>query len=156
MNDVVTVTKNRVVSLEYVLKDDEGQVVDSNTGGDPLVYLHGHGHIVPGLEERLEGMSPGEEVHVDIDAEAGYGVHDPSRVFTVPRGQINFEVQAGDVVQAQHPDGQTVPLQVVGVDAEKVTLDGNHPMAGKTLHFDVKVVDVRNATTQEIDHGHAH
>jgi len=156
VNDVATVAKNRVVSIEYVLKDDQGQIVDSNQGGDPLVYLHGHGQIVTGLEERLEGVATGEEVHVDIDAEQGYGLHDPSRVFAVPRTQIDFEVNAGDVVQAQHPDGQTVPLQVVEVNEDKVTLDGNHPMAGKSLHFDVKVVGVRDATEQELDHGHAH
>jgi FKBP-type peptidyl-prolyl cis-trans isomerase SlyD len=156
VNDVATVAKNRVVSIEYVLKDDDGQIVDSNQGSEPLVYLHGHGQIVTGLEDRLEGMAAGEEVHVDIEAGDGYGVHDPSRVFSVPRAQIEFDVSAGDVVQAQHPDGQTVPLQVVSVDDDKVTLDGNHPMAGKGLHFDVKVVGVRPATDQEIEHGHAH
>jgi len=150
------VARDLVVSIEYVLKDDGGAVVDSNQGGEPLSYLHGHGQVVGGLEERLEGMAVGEAVHVDVDAEAGYGLHDPARVFTVPRAKFGFEVSAGDVVQAQHPDGQAVPLQVVGVDAEKVTLDGNHPMAGKSLHFDVKILGVRPATAEELDHGHAH
>ena len=91
-----------------------------------------------------------------IDAENGYGEHDPDRLVEVPRDRFEFDISEGDFVQAQQQDGTTVPFQVVGVEETTVTLDGNHPLAGKVLNFKVEVVGVRTATSEEIDHGHAH
>ena len=156
MSDESTVQRDHVISIEYTLRDDAGKVLDSSEGGEPLAYLHGHGQIIPGLESTLEGAAVGESLDLVVSPQEGYGVHDPQQVFTVPRTQIGFAVEAGDVVKAERDDGASVPLQVVGVDDANVTLDGNHPLAGKTLHFTVQVVGVRPATEDELAHGHAH
>ncbi len=156
MSEQQTVRPDTVVSIEYTLKDDSGEVLDSSEGGEPLQYLHGRGQIIGGLEKGLEGKSVGETVHVDVAPEDGYGEHDPERMVEVPKDQFDFEVEVGDFVQAQHPDGSMIPFRVAEVGEETVTLDGNHPLAGQSLHFDVKVVAVRPATEEEIAHGHVH
>jgi len=156
MNDVTTVQKDHVISIEYTLRDDAGEVLDTNESAEPLAYLHGHGQIIQGLESTLEGAKVGDDLDLVVPPEEGYGDHDPERVFTVPKTQIGFGVEEGDIVKAEREDGATMPLQVVDVDNENVTLDGNHPLAGKTLHFTVKVVGIRPATDEELSHGHAH
>lgn len=156
MSEEKQIGADTVVSIEYTLTGDDGTVIDSSQGGEPLTYLHGHGQLIPGLEQELEGKSLGDAVEVRIDAENGYGEHDPERLVEVPRDRFEFDVSEGDFVQAQQQDGTTVPFQVVGVEESTVTLDGNHPLAGKALNFKVEVVDIRDATPEELDHGHAH
>lgn len=151
-----TIAKGTVVSIDYKLTDDEGQLIDSSEGEEPLSYLHGHNQILPGLESALEGKKVGDTEKVHIEAGKGYGDFDPEKVFTVPKERFDFDVSEGQTLQAQLEDGQTVPFQVLEVKEDGVVLDGNHPLAGKALHFEVKVVGVRQASDEELDHGHAH
>jgi FKBP-type peptidyl-prolyl cis-trans isomerase SlyD len=156
MSDGTTVRKDHVISIEYTLRDGADRVLDSSESTEPLAYLHGHGQIIQGLESTLEGATVGDDLDLVVPPDEGYGDHDPEQVFTVPRAQFAFGVKAGDIVRAEREDGASMPLQVVGVDDNEVTLDGNHPLAGKTLYFNVKVVGVRPATEEELSHGHAH
>jgi len=156
MNDTTKIAEDTVVSIDYTLTDDDGEILDSSDGAEPLRYLHGHGQIIPGLERELEGKSVGDELSLHIAAEDAYGVHDPERVVTVDRGNFEFDVKEGDYVQAQHPDGSVIPFLVTEVGETEVTLDGNHPLAGKALNFEIKVVGVRESTEEERAHGHAH
>ena len=153
------VAKNTVVSIDYTLHDAEGNLLDSNEKAEPLAYLQGEGNIVPGLEEALDGKSPGDAVQVTVTPEKGYGERDESLVFDLSREQFR---QAGvdrpeEGMQFQvEGDDHTHLITVKSVGEQNVTVDANHPLAGVTLHFDVKVVDVRPASTEELDHGHAH
>ncbi len=150
MSEGQKVAEDMVVSIAYTLTDDEGAVIDSSEGADPLSYVHGHGQLIPGLEKALEGHVAGDSAKIDIPASEGYGEHDPQRVLTVSREMFGFDVTEGDYVQAEQQDGTKIPFQVVGLTDTEVTLDGNHPLAGKNLHFAVTVVDVRNATEEEL------
>ncbi len=156
MSQEKQIAADAVVSIEYALTSDDGTVIDSSEGGEPLTYIHGHGQLIPGLERELEGKSLGDAVEVRVEAEDGYGEHDPERLVEVPRDRFEFEISEGDFVQAQQQDGTTVPFQVVGVGESSITLDGNHPLAGKALNFKVEVVGIREATPEELDHGHVH
>jgi FKBP-type peptidyl-prolyl cis-trans isomerase SlyD len=151
------VGKDKVVSIDYTLTDDGGEVIDTSSGGEPLTYLHGGGEIVPGLERALEGKAPGDEVNAKIEPDDGYGQKNPGLIQPVPRAQFPGvkDIQVGMQFQAQTNHGPRV-VTVVGVDENNVTVDANHPLAGATLNFAVKVVEVRDATPQELDHGHAH
>jgi FKBP-type peptidyl-prolyl cis-trans isomerase SlyD len=146
----LTIGADVVVGIIYTLTDEYGDEIDSNRGGQPLHYLHGHGQLVPGVEVALEGKQAGQTVAVSVEPEQGYGVVDPAKRFTVARSNFEFEVKAGDVVKAQLQDGQEMPLQVAAADDEEVTLDGNHPLAGKTLNFEIEIVEVRAATAEEL------
>jgi FKBP-type peptidyl-prolyl cis-trans isomerase SlyD len=146
----LTIGTDVVVGIIYKLTDENGDVLDSNQDGQPLHYVHGHGQLVAGVERALEGKQAGETVAVSVLPEQGYGAVDPDKLFTVSRDHFDFEVKAGDVVKAQLQDGQEMPLQVAAADAEEVTLDGNHPLAGKTLNFEIEIVEVRAATAAEL------
>lgn len=148
---------NMVVSLHYTLKDDNGEVLDSSSGREPLSYIHGHGNIIPGLERALEGTAAGHRSHVAVDAAEGYGEMNPELVFEAPREHFpaDMKLEAGTRVFAEGPDGP-VSFTVVRLTEKGAVLDGNHPLAGKQLHFDVEIVDVRPATKEELDHGHVH
>jgi FKBP-type peptidyl-prolyl cis-trans isomerase SlyD len=144
------------VSIDYTLTDDDGQVLDSSRGGQALSYIHGTGQLVSGLERALEGRQSGDTVHVRLEPSEAYGEHDPALVHTASRGQFGGEEpEVGMQVRAEGPDGDDV-LTIVAVEGDVVTLDGNHPLAGVPLTFDVQIVEVRSATAQEIAHGHAH
>lgn len=147
----------RVVSLHYTLTDDHGMLLDSSRGHEPFAYLHGHGNIIPGLETALEGKEAGFNGAVQVSPAEGYGEYDPQAVFDVPRGQFppGEDIQVGMQVQGEGAHG-IMSFMVVNVDEQNVTLDANHPMAGKTLHFDVEVLEIRDATPQELSHGHVH
>jgi FKBP-type peptidyl-prolyl cis-trans isomerase SlyD len=151
------VGKDKVVSIDYTLTDVGGKVIDSSEGTEPLAYLHGAGNIIPGLERALEGKSAGEEVKATIAPEQGYGQKNPGLIQPVPRAQFPGvkDIKVGQQFQAQTNHGPRV-VTVVGVNDDTVTVDANHPLAGETLNFDVKVVSVRDATPEEIDHGHPH
>lgn len=151
------ITKNTVASIDYTLTDPNGQVIDSSKGRAPLEYLHGASNIIPGLESALEGKAEGETIVVQVPAAQGYGARDPNLIQPVPRSNFKGvnEIKAGMQFQAQTPQGPRV-VTVTGVDDQNVTVDANHPLAGVDLKFDVKVVGVRAATPEELQHGHAH
>jgi FKBP-type peptidyl-prolyl cis-trans isomerase SlyD len=151
------IAKNTVVSIEYTLTGDDGAVIDSSVGSDPLAYIHGVGSLVPGLEAALEGKSAGDAVHVAVAPGEGYGHRDPELVHVATRDQLPGveEVEVGMQFQAGRGHDAMV-MRVVAVEGDRVTLDGNHPLAGLGLNFDVTIVDVRAATANEIAHGHPH
>ncbi len=147
-----------VVEIEYTLRDDDGEVIDSSSEEGTLHYLHGQGQIVPGLQRVPEGRVAGDAVSVLVAPEEGYGPHFPDRVVTVPRNRLpaDEEPEVGMVLEGNGPSGETLLLRVVEVTDEGVTLDANHPLAGENLHFEVTVRAIREATEQELQHGHAH
>ena len=151
------IAKNTVAMIDYTLTDPSGQVIDTSQGRQPLAYLHGASNIIPGLETALEGKGAGESLAVTVPPEQGYGPRDPNLVQPVPRSNFQgiSEIKPGMQFQAQTPDGARV-VTVVNVDPQNVTVDANHPLAGMELKFDVNVVDVRPATTEELAHGHVH
>jgi len=151
------IEKNKVVSIDYTLTGDDGNVIDSSRGQEPLAYLHGTGNIISGLEEALEGKGAGDALKVSITPEKAYGVRDETKLVTVARTQLQGvdEIKPGLQLQAQMPGGPQL-FTVTQVDDQSVTLDGNHPLAGTTLNFDVTVKDVRDATAEEMAHGHVH
>lgn len=148
------IANNRVVAFHYVLKNEQGEELDSSRGQLPLLYLHGHNNILPGLEQALEGHSLGDRFTVTLRPEQGYGVHDPELVQRVPRSALEGanELQLGMQFQAQTEDGE-VPVRVIGLDAEHVTVDGNHPLAGQTLLFEIEIRNVRDALPEELEEG---
>ena len=146
----------RVVEVEYRLLDENGDLVDSSEGSESLSYVHGMGQILPGLERELEGCATGDEATIIVSPEDGFGPRRDEFVFSVPRSQFDFAVEPGVVVEAQLPDGRSRYLQVVEVNDESVTVDGNHPVAGRTLRFEVTVASVRDATPQELEAAEGH
>ncbi|MFZ0550608.1 MAG: peptidylprolyl isomerase [Steroidobacteraceae bacterium] len=153
----MTITHDSVVIIHYTLKDDSGAVIDSSAGGEPLAYLHGHGNIVPGLERELTGRSAGDRVSVRVSPEEGYGEYDKELVQSVPRRSLGGikDVQPGMHLHAQTEEGPRT-VTVTDVTSDRVTLDGNHPLAGKHLNFDIQIEEVRTATEEELSHGHVH
>lgn len=150
------IANNTVVSLSYVLKDNDGNLLDQSGEDAPFSYLHGAGNIIPGLENQLTGKQAGDSLKVEVAPEDGYGVRDSELVRSVPRSLFDTDqIQPGMQFTAHSEHGHRL-VTVVGVDGDNVTLDENHPLAGVTLHFDVKVLDVRSASNEEIDHGHVH
>jgi len=147
-----------VVSIEYTLTDDAGEILDDNEGEGPLHYLHGHGNIVEGLEAALAGRSVGDTLNVTVSPEQGYGVRDDALVFDVPRQDLpeDIDPEVGMRLGMMSEDGDTVPVWVRSVDAEMVQLDANHELAGETLHFAVKILEIRRSTAEELAHGHVH
>jgi FKBP-type peptidyl-prolyl cis-trans isomerase SlyD len=153
----VEITADRVVTIHYTLKDDGGAVLDSSAGGEPLAYIQGHGNLVSGLEKALEGKQDGNTLSVVIPPEEGYGERDEKLIQRVPKRSLqgSGEIKKGMQFQARTDDGMRL-FTVTGVIGDMVSLDGNHPLADQTLHFDVKVVSVREATSEELEHGHVH
>lgn len=151
--------KHTVVSLDYTLKNGEGIVIDSTEGKAPLVYLHGVGGMIPGLEAGLEGKESGEELTIVVSPEEGFGTRNEEMIHVVPksgfRGEGNEEMQVGMQVQLQTEQGMTI-AKIIAIEGEDVTLDLNHPLADEELHFDVKIGELRDATEDEISHGHVH
>jgi FKBP-type peptidyl-prolyl cis-trans isomerase SlyD len=152
------ISRNTVVSIDYTVRDDRGTVLDSSDGQEPLTYLHGHGEIVPGLERTLEGRAAGDSFEALVPAKQGYGERDEGKVLRVPRSELpdGLEPTVGLQVFAEHPEGGHMPLWITEVEADSVTLDANHPLAGLRLHFEVAVRGVREATREEMEHGHVH
>lgn len=148
----------KVVSIHYTLRNDAGDVLDSSGGGAPLEYLHGAGNIIPGLEDAIEGKGQGENVKVSVKPEDAYGERRGPGPQAVPRAAFppGVQVAAGMQFAVEGPDGQPVPVWVVNVTETQVFIDVNHPLAGETLHFDVDVQGVRDATAEELSHGHPH
>ncbi len=151
------IEKDRVVTLNYTLKDDSGKVIDQSQNGE-FVYLHGANNIIPGLESALAGQATGDKLSVQIAPEDAYGARDESKTQQVPREMFpqDVDIQVGMQFQAQGPDGQALMVIVAAVADDTITVDGNHPLAGVSLNFDVEVLEVRAATEEELTHGHAH
>jgi FKBP-type peptidyl-prolyl cis-trans isomerase SlyD len=152
----VQIAAQKVISIEYTLKDDSGSVIDSSSGRKPLTYIHGTGAIVPGLEQALEGKSVGETIDVALTPEQGYGERDPKLVQNVPIRKLpDRKAEVGMTFQVKTPEGPRL-LVVNAVKGDYATVDANHPLAGMNLNFQVKVVDVRDASEEELQHGHVH
>lgn len=147
-----------VVSFDYTLTDPQGNTLDTSAGREPLVYLHGSGNIIPGLEAALTGKNVGDVLTVNVAAAEAYGERDEQLIQPVPRGQFpaDMPIEVGQQFQARSPDGQARAVRVVKIDSENVTVDANHPLAGMPLKFDVKVTEIRAATEEELAHGHVH
>ncbi len=152
------IEKGSVVEIDYTLHLGDGELVDASEPDEPLTYLHGEGQIVPGLESALEGLGIGDKKQVVVAPAEGYGEHDPRGVQEVPKQAFpsDFQPEVGMELTAEGPGGEAVPFSVREVKPDAVVIDLNHPLAGKTLHFDVTVRTVRAATAEEVEHGHVH
>ncbi len=154
---MTTVQDGQVVSMGYVLRID-GAVIDASAAGQPLEFIQGQGHIIPGLERELYGMQIGESRQVLVAPADGYGEYDLEAFVEIPRRQIppNVPLQVGLELQLRAPDGSMTPARVDQLEADLVRLDLNHPLAGKHLQFDVEIVALRDATQAELDDGYIH
>lgn len=150
--------ENLVVSMHYTLTDDEGNVLDSSQGADPLSYLHGAGNIIAGLEKALVGKVVGDTLQVRVEPAEGYGEINADFVQVVPASAFQGvdSIEPGMAFQAQGPDGSVRQITVKLVEGDDVTIDANHPLAGVALNFDVEIVGIREATDDEVAHGHVH
>lgn len=146
-----------VASFHYTLTNDAGQVIDSSAGKEPLTYLHGAGNIVPGLEKEMTGRQRGDVFNVAVAPEQGYGVPDPLMIQVVAKDAFQgvATLEVGMEFQAQTPQGP-MSVAIASIDGDQVTVDGNHPLAGQILHFSVEITDVRDASLEELSHGHVH
>ena len=146
-----------VASIHYTLTNDEGEVIDSSAGHAPLDYIQGLGNIIPGLENALNGKAVGDKLQVVIEAIDGYGEYNAELVQELPRTMFEGvdTIEVGMAFQAQTAAGMQV-VEVKEVDEDTVTIDGNHQLAGQRLHFDVEVVAIREASAEELSHGHVH
>jgi FKBP-type peptidyl-prolyl cis-trans isomerase SlyD len=152
----VQIQQRSVVSIDYTLKNDQGEVLDTSEKRGPLVYIHGIGSLVPGLEKALEGKSAGDSLEVAITPADGYGPRDEGLLRKIPVRKLHDKnPQPGKRYRAALDDGHRIVL-VTGVSGDYASIDANHPLAGMTLHFAVKVVSVREATAEELAHGHVH
>ncbi|PMR69898.1 FKBP-type peptidyl-prolyl cis-trans isomerase [Halomonas heilongjiangensis] len=151
------IAQNSVVAFHYTLTNDAGEVLDSSEGREPLTYLHGAGNIIPGLEKELEGRAAGDKLTATVQPAEGYGEQQPQLVQEVPRDAFQGveSVEPGMQFQAQTQGGPLM-VTVTKVEGDTVTVDGNHPLAGQILNFDVEIAEVREASQEEIEHGHVH
>ena len=147
------IEKDRVVLVAFRLTDAEGELIDASEG---IRYLHGHGQLLPGLEKALEGLVVGDRAKATLSPEDGYGKRDEARVIQALTEELPAGLAPGAMVHAQLPKGGVIPLTVVAIDGPTVTLDGNHPLAGKTLVFEVEVREVCEATAEDLAHGAIH
>jgi FKBP-type peptidyl-prolyl cis-trans isomerase SlyD len=153
----MSITQDQVVSIHYTLTDEAGQVLDRSAAGEPLAYLHGRGNLIPGLERELTGKSAGDKLQVRIAPADAYGEYDKTLIQRVPRRALKGvpKVTVGMRLQAHTAHGPRT-VRVTQLSGDMVTLDGNHPLAGRTLHFEVEIAGVRAATAEELSHGHVH
>ena len=153
------VEEHAVVLIHYVLTNNDKEVLDSSEGQDPLAYLHGTGHLIPGLETQLLGKVAGDKLNVTVQPGDGYGEFNKELVQTVPRDVFEGveSIEPGMQFQTSNEGGSGgEAITVVSVENDEVTIDGNHPLAGETLHFAVDIIEVREATAEELEHGHVH
>jgi FKBP-type peptidyl-prolyl cis-trans isomerase SlyD len=151
------ISSGSVVLFDYTLTDDDKDIIDSSAGGEPLSYIQGEGQIVPGLEKAMEGKAAGDSFKISIPAEEGYGVHDPENISVVPLDEIDGgeELEEGMQLHTEGEFGEETVI-ITKIEGNNVTIDGNHPLAGMTLHFDIAIRSVRTATEEELEHGHVH
>jgi FKBP-type peptidyl-prolyl cis-trans isomerase SlyD len=157
-NTSASVGEGKIVRIHYVLRSESGEVLDSSDASAPLEYLHGANNIVPGLEQGLKGAAVGQKLRVRVQPEQGYGVRAPDAVHAFPRDSFppGMEVEPGMSFQAEGEDGQAMPVWVVSVEEGRVMVDFNHPLAGQVLEFEVTIDGLRDATSEELTHGHPH
>lgn len=153
-----TVQTGKVVSMHYTLRTADGEELDTSRGDEPMLYLHGHDNIVPGLENGLEGKSVGFAAIIVVTPEEGYGEDDGEAPQAVPRDAFpeDLEIEEGMSFVVENDQGEHIPVWVASVDENAVYLDTNHPLSGVELHFDVEIVAIRDATAEELHHGHPH
>lgn len=151
------IESNSVVTLHYTLKDNDGEIIDQSDDGS-FLYLHGAMNIIPGLENALSGKSAGDELSVKVSPQDGYGEKQEDQIQQVPKDMFDNidEIKQGVQFHAQSPEGEAVVVTVIEVKDDVVVIDGNHALAGVELNFEVKIVDVREASAEEIEHGHVH
>lgn len=151
------VADNRVISIHYTLTNDKGAVIDQSTSDQPLVYLHGAGNIISGLENALTGKSAGDKLQVTVEPTDAYGERIEQMVQKVPRSMFEGieKIETGMQFHAEGNRGPVV-VTVTEISGDDITIDGNHPLAGETLTFDVEVAEIRDATADELEHGHVH
>lgn len=152
------IANDTVVSVDYELTNDDGDLIDTSEGSKPLTYLHGVGGIIPGLESALEGKTSGQQLKVSIQPADAYGLRRDELQQVVSRQQFGDidDLEVGMRFRVPTESGDHLVMTIVDVNGDAVTIDGNHELAGMTLHFDVVIRDVREATPEEISHGHAH
>jgi FKBP-type peptidyl-prolyl cis-trans isomerase 2/predicted Fe-Mo cluster-binding NifX family protein len=153
---VADVRPGRIVTLDFELTDSNGTLFDSSSRVGPMRYLHGAGQLLPALEGALAGLAKGEQKSVEVPCAEAFGARDDSRIVEVPRAQLPSGATIGMMVSAQDPGGRRIPLTVIHLDETTARLDGNHPLAGRDVIFNVTVTEVENATAEEIAHGHMH
>jgi len=143
--------------MHYELKNDKGEILDSSEGKEPLSYIQGKGNIIPGLEKEMKDKTKGDKVKTVVSPEEGYGVHNAQKLFKVGKEQFQGEggIEIGMQIQSE-ANGRMEIGTVENIEENEVTLNFNHPLAGQTLHFDVEVIEVRDATEEELSHGHVH
>lgn len=153
----MTIEEKRVVTMHYKLTDDAGLMLDESQD-NPLLYIHGTNSLIPGLEKQLEGKTVGDNIIAKVPPEEGYGPIMAQLIQNLPKdtfqGVDNIEV--GMEFEASNENDEKMIVRVDAVDGEEVTINGNHPLAGKTLNFDVNIIDVREASEEELGHGHVH
>jgi len=151
------ITKHAAVSIDYVLKGDDGKVIDESGGGQ-FNFLSGAQNIIPGLESALQGKAAGDELEVTVAPAEAYGEVDSSRVQTVKREMFpeGVDIQVGAQFHGASPSGEPIVVTVASIEGDDIVIDGNHALAGQTLHFAVTVIEVRVATEDEVTHGHIH
>ena len=155
------ISHGKVATIHYTLTDDNAQVLDSSDGGDPLAYIQGIGNLIAGLEEQLEGKGAGDKFKASIAPAQAYGDRDEDLMQTLDAEdfadiddlEVGLQLEASS---SEEGDDELNVVTVVAIEGDSVTVDGNHPLAGETLHFDVSVVSVRDATEEELEHGHVH
>lgn len=154
----MTVKKDKVVEMHYTIKNDAGEVIDTSKGQDPMPILQGHANIVPGLERAIEGMKKGESCDVSVEAKDAYGEYHDEGVQKIPMAALQdiADLKIGMELQSQDEQGNAFIVMVREITDDTVTVDANHPLAGETLHFNVSIEDVRDATKEELEHGHVH
>ncbi len=152
------IANQHVVAIDYTLSNDAGEVIDSSQGTEPLVYLHGAGNIIAGLENALSGKTVGDELDVSIEPEDAYGEYSAELITNVGREMFEGveELEVGMQFHASAPDGGMQIVTIRDIEGDQVTIDGNHPLAGQQLNFKVKVISVRAASEEELAHGHVH
>lgn len=151
------ISQNVVATIDYTLTDNDGTVIDQSTDGN-FAYLHNGHNIIPGLEAALLDKEAGDQLNVTIEPAQAYGEKDLAAIQQIPREMFpaDADIKPGMQFQGQSPDGQVTVVTVTAIDGDTVVVDGNHPLAGLTLNFDVTVVDVREASAEELEHGHVH
>lgn len=152
------IADDHVVTMHYTLTNTKGEILDSSSGSDPLTYLHGGGNIIPGLEKGLLGKKKGDVLKVTVQPEEGYGVRHLELIQELPRAAFGGvdKLEVGMEFTAQGADGHMQRVGITAINGDKVTIDGNHPLAGEVLHFSVNIEEVRKASEEELEHGHVH
>ena len=153
-----SIQNGKVVSFSYVLRDEDGNIIEQTAAGDSMDYLHGNQNIIPGLENAMNGMKVGEMKNVKVKAADAYGEFNEELMFKVPLANFppGQNIEAGMEFQSSNEDGSIMVIKVKEVDDENAVVDANHPMAGMNLEFDITIKNIRTATTQELQHGHVH